>query len=181
MDNEILDLERQVQEKQKQDLELFKKKEQETAVVEEPKDENAELVEKMFNQAIVHQVSNDKNLNENMLSTAKTYVNTSMQTISTNVDTKYKEAVFTNNKDACESYGFNEKTTPTWAVRCMKFGYSVMLAIYLFIASFTVMPILFLMKKIHVAVKHTWIAIILAVLIYLGITLTPVLIGLLNR
>ena len=180
MDNEILDLEKQVQEKRQQEVQLFGNKPQQ-AVVEEPKDENQQLVEKMFNQAIVNRVANDQELNAQVLSTAKTYVNTSMQTISTNVDTKYKEAVFVNNKDACESYGFNEKTTPTWAVRLMKGGYSIMLAIYLFVASFTVMPVIFLMKKIQVAVKHTWIAIVLAFLIYAAIVFSPIIIGFIKR
>ena len=180
MNDEILDLERQVKEKQQQELDLFKNKPQQ-AIVEEKKDENEQLVEKMFNQAIISKVSNDKDLNENVLQTAQTYVNTSMQTIKTNVDTKYKAAVFVNNQDACESYGFNEKSTPTWAVRFMKFGYSIMLAIYLFCASFTIMPVIFLMKKIHVAVKHTWIAIFLAVLIYAAIVFTPIIIGILHR
>lgn len=171
MDDEILDLERQVQEKRQQEIQLFKNKQQEPE-----KDQNQQLVEKVFNSAIVKQVTDNQELNSKVLQTASTYVNTAMQTISTNVDTKYKEAVFVNNQDACESYGFNEKTTPTWAVRLMKFGYSIMLALYLFIASFTVMPVIFLMKKIQVAVKHTWIAIVLALLIYATIMLSPVLV-----
>lgn len=174
MDKNILDLEQQVREKHDQEMQLFNQPKQ--PVVEEQKDQNQQLVEKMFNDAIVNRVANDQELNTQVLQTAKTYVNTSMQTISTNVDTKYKEAVFVNNKDACESYGFNEKTTPTWAVRLMKFGYSIMLAIYLFVASFTVMPVIFLMKKIQVAVKFTWLAILLALFIYLAIWLSPIIV-----
>ena len=180
MDNEILDLEKQVQEKQKQEVQLFNSKPQQ-AVVEKPVDKNQELMNNVFNQAIVDRVMNDADTNANVLKAAKTYVDTSMQTISTDVDTKYKEAVFVNNKDACESYGFNEKTTPTWAVRLMKAGYSVMLAVYLVVASFTVMPVIFLMKKIQVAVKHTWIAIVLAFLIYAAIVFSPIIIGFIKR
>ena len=104
-----------------------------------------------------------------------------METIKKDVDTEYKEAVFNNNADACESYGFNEKTTPTWAVRMMKVGYSIMLAIYVVLASFTVMPVIFLVKKISVGLKKTWVAVLFALLIYLGIIFIPIIVSLLAK
>lgn len=179
-DKDIVELQEQIdKKKQEQQVQLFKsEKEVQTPQVV---DKKQELVENMFEQAVVHQVANDKDLNQKVLSTAKTYTETKMETIKTKVETEKKEAVFDSNKDACESYGFNEKTTPTWAVACMRWGYNVMLAIYIAIASFTVMPIIFLMKKIQVAVKKTWIAIIMALVIYLAVTLVPILIGVLRH
>ena len=151
------------------------------AVVEEKKpDKKAQLVEGMFQEAVVHEVANNDSLKEKVLDTAKTYTETKMQVIKTEVDTEYKKAVFDNNADACESYGFNEKTTPSWAVKFMKVGYSIMLAIYLFLASFTVMPIIFLAKKIAVGLKKTWIAVLFAIIIYLGIVFVPIIVGLLT-
>lgn len=151
------------------------------AVVEEKKpDKKSELVEAMFQDAVVHEVGNNEDLKQNVLDTAKTYTETKMQVIKTEVDTEYKKAVFDNNADACESYGFNEKTTPSWAVRMMKVGYSIMLAIYLFLASFTVMPVIFLAKKIAVGLKKTWIAVLFAIIIYLGVVFVPVILGILN-
>ena len=175
---DIEELEKKVEEKKKQEVSIFEKKEgkQEVAVV----DKKEQLVEDMFEQAVIHQISNNDDLKENVLTTAETYTKTKMKTIQTNVETENKEAEFNNKKDACESYGFNEKTTPIWATRFMSFGYNIMLAIYLFIASFTVMPVIFLMKKIQVAVKKGWLAIIMALIIYLGVTFVPILIGILN-
>ena len=185
-EEQIKELEAEVLKKQMQDKEMQLAQQNYQNVFNVSKenqqqDKNGELVKDMFSQAICHQIANDKGLNETMLSTAKTYVNTEMQTISTDVDTKHKEAVFNNNKDACESYGFNEKTTPTWAVKVMKFGYSIMLALWLFIGSFTFMPVIFVAKKIQVAVKRTWIAIVLAVLIYAGITFIPIISAFIHR
>ena len=175
---EIEELEKRVEEKKQQEVSIFEKKEekQELAVV----DKKEQLVEDMFEQAVIHQISNNDDLKENVLNTASTYTKTKMKTIQTNVETENKEAEFNNKKDACESYGFNEKTTPIWATKVMSIGYSVMLAIYLFIASFTVMPVIFLMKKIQVAVKKGWLAIIMALVIYLSITFVPILVGILN-
>ena len=101
-----------------------------------------------------------------------------MKVIETNVDTENKEAHFNNKKDACESYGFNEKTTPIWATNVMSFGYSLMLGLWLFIGSFTFMPIIFIAKKISVGLKKTWLAVVFAIILYLGITFIPILLTL---
>lgn len=130
-----------------------------------------ELIDSAFNSAVVHTIKNDNDLQTNVLDTAKTYTKTKMQAIATKVDTEYKEAVFNNKKDACESYGFNEKTTPIWAVKVMSFFYSIMLAIWLLIGSFTFMPVIFVAKKIQVGLKKTWLAIIVSLLLYFGVTI----------
>ena len=103
-----------------------------------------------------------------------------MQVIQTNVDTEQKEANFNNKKDACESYGFNEKTTPIWATKFMSIGYSIMLSIWLFIGTFTFMPVIFIAKKMSVGLKKTWIAVVFAIILYLGITFVPILLALLR-
>lgn len=148
-------------------------------VVEVKQDKKSELVEDMFEQAVVHQVSTNKELQTKVLDTAKTYTETKMQTIATNVDTEHKEANFNNKKDACESYGFNEKTTPIWATKIMSVGYAVMLSIWLFIGSFTFMPVIFIAKKMSVGLKKTWVAIVFAIILYAGITFVPILLALL--
>ena len=181
MDNEIVELERQVEEKKKQEIELFKQTENDGNKAVAKTNANNELVENMFNQAVVHEVANNAELNKKVLTTAKKFTETKMQTIGTDVDTEHKAAVFNNNKDACECYGCNETTTPTWAVNFMKVGYNSMLGIYLFVAAFTIMPVLFLGKKIQVAVKKTWIAILLAFLIYAAVVFTPIITALVKN
>ena len=133
------------------------------------------LVDNMFEQAVIHEVANNQELKDKVLDTAKVYTETKMQTIATDVDTEHKEAVFNNKKDACESYGFNESRTPIWAINFMSVGYNIMLAIWLFIGSFTFMPIIFVAKKISVGIKNVWLAGIIALLIYLSFTLAPIL------
>lgn len=178
MENELAELQKQIDEKKEQEKNIFANK-QEVAVVEK-QDKNAELIESMFEQAVVHEISTNEDLKNQVLDTAGKYTSTKMEVIKTNVDTEHKEAIFNNNKDACESYGFNEKTTSPWAIKWMKYGYNVMLAIYIFIASFTVMPIIFLSKKIVVAVKHTWIAILFAFLLYCAVTVFPIVLAIIQ-
>ena len=168
---EIEELENQVKEKkeqEKQELSIFSKKEQSIVEVKQ-EDKNQQLVESMFNEAIGFEVANNEELKE------KTYVDTEMKSIENKVEGKHKEAVYDNHKDACESYGFNEKRTPLWAVKFMSWGYNVMLALWLLVGSFTFMPIIFVAKKISVGIKSVWIAGVIAVLLYLGVTLAPIL------
>lgn len=176
MDTEIKELQERLAEKDRE-VQIFKaNKEQEQPLV----DNKDKLVNDMFEQAVVHQVTNNEVLQNQVLETAKTYTATKMQTISTNVDTEHKKAVFNNKKDACESYGFNESTTPIWAVKIMNIGYSIMLAIWLFVGSFTFMPVIFIAKKMSVGLKKTWIAVVFALVLYLGVTLVPILLAFLK-
>lgn len=179
MNDEISTTELVRQFEEKRNADLFAKTESKTEAQNSMAGVNS-LVESAFNQAVVHQIKNDMNLQDNMLDTAKVCVETEMQTLATNVDTKHKEAVFNNAKDACESYGFNEKTTPIWAVNFMKIGYSIILAIWLFIGSFTFMPVIFIAKKISVGLKRTWLAVLIALVIYLCVTFVPILVALLQ-
>lgn len=172
----IEEIRRQVQ----QQGNMFEKRQPEV-VEKKPEDPKNELIENMFQQAVTYEVANNEDLKNKVLDAAKTYTDTKMKTIKTNVDTEHKEANFNNRKDACESYGFNEKTTPIWATKFMAWGYNVILAIWLFIGTFSFMPIIFVAKKLAVGLKKTWIAVVFAIVIYLGIVFVPILIALCKK
>lgn len=181
-ENELKQMQEQLDKKKNeiQTVSIFEKKKQEVATVEEKVDEKNELIDGMFKDGIRYQVANNDDLKEKVLDTAKKYTETKMQIIQTNVDTEQKEANFDNKKDACESYGFNEKTTPIWATKYMSIGYAIMLSIWLFIGTFTFMPVIFIAKKMTVGLKKTWLAVVFAILLYFGITFVPILLTLLR-
>lgn len=183
MDKDIEELQKQLEEKQAlvnvQPKSIFDNK-KEVAEIKKT-DENNELIDGMFKEGIKYQVANNEELQNNVLETAKKYTETKMQVIQTNVDTEHKEAIFNNRKDACESYGFNEKTTPIWATKAMSVGYSIMLAIWLFVGTFTFMPVIFIAKKLSVGLKKTWLAGLFAIILYLLITFVPILIALISH
>lgn len=182
MDKDLDEIEKEIEERKMelQSSNIFDKRKQEVAVIEPKIDEKNELIDSMFKDGIKYQVANNEDLQNKVLETAKTYTETKMQVIQTNVDTEHKEANFNNKKDACESYGFNEKTTPIWATKFMSTGYSIMLAIWLFIGSFTFMPVIFIAKKMSVGLKKTWVAVVAAILLYFGITFVPILLAFLR-
>lgn len=152
---------------------IFNKDKKEAEVVvdnAQNEDYGGELVKEAFKQAVIHQVSKSEDLQNDLLETAENYTKTKMKVIKTEVDTEHKKSVFKNKKDACSCYGFNEDTTPTWAIYAMSILYNVMVGIWVIIGTFTFMPIIFVMKKISVGIKQTWLAVLLSVLIYAIIT-----------
>lgn len=141
-----------------------------------------DLVGDAFNSAAVATIKNDEALQDKILGTAKDCVEKEIDKIKTETSTRTTAAKFDSAADACSCYCFSkkEKTTPIWAVWYMKGGYNLVLFIYLIFATFTVLPITFLFKKIQVGIKMTWLAILLAVVIYLCFTFGPILVTLLR-
>ena len=126
-----------------------------------------ELIGAVFNTAIVETVKNDDAVKEEIVVSAKGTIRNKTQAIKDNAEAEAKEAYFNSNRDACECFGFKEeKMLEKWAVKCMKFVYRVLLAIYIAIASFTLAPTIFILQRLKNAIKKTWLAIGLAVIIY---------------
>lgn len=133
------------------------------AVSSQPSD----LIGAVFNTAIVETVKHDDEVKGEIVDSAKDTIRNKTQAYKDNAEAEAKEAYFNNNKDACECFGFKEeKMLEKWAVKCMKVVYRVLLAVYIAIASFTLAPTIFILQRVRNAVKKTWLAIVLAVLIY---------------
>ena len=66
-----------------------------------------------------------------------------------------KEAVFKDNEDACDLYGIDETTVPTWVVKAATIVHGFWYVIWLIVGFFTTAPIVFLGKKIKVVLKWT--------------------------
>lgn len=168
-----------INQKQAMPVNVFNQK-QEVANVQKPQDEAGDLVQNVFNQAVVTKVTEDQELQGEILDTAKKYTKTKMDIVKNKVDKEDKEAYFDNNAAACDCFGYNEKTTEKWAVKWMKGWHNVMNGIWIIIGFFTYAPITFIAKKITVIFKKTWLAVLLAILLYLGLTLSPLWLNLLQ-
>ena len=132
-------------------------------------DQKDEMLNSLLNQGVIHEIQTNEELKKEVLDTASVVAKTKMKVFRNQADTEHKKAVFENNDAACACYGFKEKTTPIWAVRLMKFGYSIMLFIWWLVGTVTFMPVVFIFSKIQVGLKHTWIAALVSVLIYLAV------------
>lgn len=154
----------------------------ENLVEKKPENDTAkELVEGAFNQAIVHVVTTDENVQKKLLEGADKVVNNTVNAVTEKAELEDKEAHFNNKKGACECFGYNEKSTEKWAVSAMFWWHNIMTAIWVLIGSFTFAPVTFVAKKIKVIFKATWLSVALALIIYLAIVFVPLLTGLLNK
>ena len=149
------------------------------AIIEEEKDKLS-LVDKGVDAAIVHTIINDNNIQNRMLNTANTIINNKLDEKQHDSERDKKRAALGNNKDACALYGIEENTVPLWVVSVAKLVQNFWYIIWLIVGFFTTAPIVFLAKKITVVLKKTWVAVLLAVVIYLGIILVPLLVNLIK-
>lgn len=131
------------------------------------KDTAGDLVDSAFNQAVIHTVQTDESVQTDLLGSAEKVIKNKTSAIRERAEKEEKEAYFNTRKGACDCFGYNEATTPKWAVKVMNAWHSVMTAIWLCIGFFTFAPITFVAKKITVIFKKTWIAILLSIIIYL--------------
>lgn len=145
-------------------------------------DTAGELVESAFNQAVVHRVATDEDVKNELLDSAGKVIKNKTNAIKERAEQEEKEAYFNNRKGACDCFGYDEATTEKWAVNFMNFWHNIMTAIWILAGCFTFAPITFVAKKIKVIFKKTWVAVTLAMIIYLGVTVgIPLLTGLLNK
>lgn len=142
-------------------------------------DEPSELVGQGINAAVIHKIKNDENVKSELLRAADKVINTKIEKQKNVVEKEEKQAIFENNKDACDLYGIDEKTVPKWVVKIAGKVQNFWYAIWLIIGFFTTAPIVFLSKKIAVVFKRMWVAVLLAVIIYLSAVFIPILINIL--
>lgn len=137
----------------------------------QPKQDEAnpakDIVDVAFQNAVVHKATNDENVKKELLESADTVIHNQLNAIKARADQEDKETHFNNKKGACECFGYNEATTEKWAVNVMNLWHNVMTAIWLFVGFFTFAPITFVAKKITVIFKKSWVAVSLAIIIYL--------------
>lgn len=158
-----------------------KKKEENLPVQSEAESVSAEagkMVGELFKSAVVHTIQTDDQVKEEVLDTAKQAIKDKTEALKNQTDKEAKAAFFENNQDACTYFGYEEKTTQKSLVKLMAIWSYILNTIYICtIGFFIVSPIVFLCKKIKVIVKNTWVAFLVALLIYALIIMTPIIIG----
>ncbi len=146
--------------------------------VEKATDRADEVVAEVFGQAVVHAVSTDDAVREELLGTARQVIHEKTQSITDIAETESKAKHFMKHNDACSYFGYEETTTSKFHVRAMAFWAAVLNTIYIFtIGYFIVAPISFILRKLKVVIKTSWVAILLALVIYLIIVAVPILVG----
>lgn len=126
-----------------------------------------QLVDGAFNQALINVVSTSEEVQTSLMSSAEKVIRNKTNSIEQQAQKEEKESFFNNNKGACECFGYDESTTSTWAVKLMGAWHNLATALWIIIGFVTFAPVTFVAKKITVIVKKSWIAFMLAIIIYL--------------
>ena len=171
MDNEIQELIQAEKAKELAKIEFNKN----VVQVKPTKPITSELIEHSLGQAIKHKVITDDKVQERLLNTADKVIDNAMNEAESEAETADKKAYFNNNKGACECWGYDEDTIDKRFVKLMSIIHSIFTTVWIAIGAITFAPIVFVAKKISVIVKKTWIATVIAILIYLAIILIPTL------
>lgn len=139
---------------------------------EKPKPEMEDtnkIVKEIHKQAVLKVVSEDKDVQNEILEKAKNAVKSEFDSIEQEAIGKRQQKTYDANEEACKNYGI-DKAVPLWQIRMMRVGSNVWFVIYFIIATFTITPINIFFKGIKSFIKQTWLAIIFSVFTYLLIT-----------
>lgn len=150
---------------------------QQSGVIAAVKEVNAdEVINSAFNSALINKIGQSAELKEDLMSSAERVIKNKVGKIDSDAERESKKAYFNNKKDACECFGYTEETTEKWAVNAMNVWHNIMTAIWIVFGCITFAPITFVARKIKAIFKQTWLAVLLAVIIYLLVVLVPIII-----
>ena len=138
------------------------------------------LLDRGVDAAIVHKITNDDDVRSRLLDTANDIINNKLDEKQNDSERDKKRAALENNKDACDLYGIDEKTVPIWVVKAAKIVQNFWYIVWIIIGFATTAPVVFLSKKLSVVFKRTWVAVLLAITIYLAAVLVPLIINIIK-
>lgn len=152
--------------------------EEKRAIIEE--EDKLSLLDRGVDAAIVHKITNDDDVKSRLLDTANDIINNKLDEKQNDSERDKKRAALENNKDACDLYGIDEKTVPIWVVKAAKIVQDFWYIVWIIIGFATTAPVVFLSKKLSVVFKRTWVAVLLAITIYLAAVLVPLIINIIK-
>lgn len=153
--------------------------EEKKAIIKE--EDKLSLLDRGVDAAIIHKITNDDDVKSRLLDTANDIINNKLDEKQNDSERDKKRAALENNKDACDLYGIDEKTVPIWVVKAAKIVQDFWYIVWIIIGFVTTAPVVFLSKKLSVVFKRTWVAVLLAIIIYLAVVLTPLIINIIKK
>ena len=152
--------------------------EEKKAIIKE--EDKLSLVDRGVDAAIIHKITSDNDVKSRLLDTANDIINNKLDEKQNDSERDKKRAALENNKDACDLYGIDEKTVPIWVVKAAKIVQDFWYIVWIIIGFATTAPVVFLSKKLSVVFKRTWVAVLLAIILYLAVVLAPLIINIIK-
>ena len=136
------------------------------------------LIEDIHRNAIISEVSNNKNIQDKIIEQAKKTVDNELNTLDQETIIRRQKITYDANKEACLMYGINEHV-PLWQIKLMRVGTGFWFILYWIFSTLTIVPLNVFFKGIKTFIKNNFIVFILSVLCYLIIVVgIPLLISL---
>lgn len=136
------------------------------SVLDESVDYSNKAVAQWLTCFIDNSVRDDEEVQDKLKVQSKSAINNVLDTIDKKIVSEQQDANFKANEAACNAYGI-EKSCPIWLQKVMKCGYNFWSFIYSTIAFITIVPVNIFFQGISHFIKKNWIAIILAIALYL--------------
>lgn len=132
-----------------------------------------DMVEKAHAAATAVLIEKSDPVKTEIMKGAEQVVHNKTKAIRDRAELEAKKAMFENNKGACGCFGFEEETTERWAVAYMKIWNRIFTFIWLITGSVTFAPVLFISGKLNAIIKRAWVAVVLSIIIYAALALSP--------
>ena len=140
-----------------------------------------DMVEQAHAAATAVLITNSDPIKKEIIQGAEKVVKNKTKAITERSELEAKKALFESNKGACACFGFDEETTERWAVTTMKIWNGVMTFLWILAGSITFAPVVFISGKLGCIIKKTWVTVILAIVLYIGILFSPWLVKTINE
>ena len=139
-------------------------------------DKAGEMVDAALSAGVMHTIKTSDSVREQILKTSNSVIDSRLNAAQNKANKEDKKTFFEANEAACGYFGYDEKTTNKSHVRLMSAWAWFFNTLYILtIGFFIVAPITFFCHKLRVVIKQTWLVIVLALLIYVGIIGIPIL------
>lgn len=143
--------------------------------------EPEDIVNGIISGKILDVIDGDKGVNKQLDKHAKSTVEhyiktkeTEQKTEETNTKDKQDEAAFERNSAACKLFAISEKS-PLWQQKMMRGVYDFIFILWFIFCIPTIVPIMFISFRLKNIIKYAWLTVVIAILIYVGVIFTPIL------
>lgn len=140
------------------------------------------VITALQNKKTLEIAATDEDVSKRMETNAKVLIDNQLSETENKAAAKNEKSFWERNKSAVKMYGYSEENPrPNWQTALMKTGSNVWFVIYYIIATLTVCPLSVFFDVFKAIFKKGWVAMVVAILLYLLLTFGPPLVILLKK
>ena len=137
--------------------------------VEVPKSRTEIIVKELHDRGLIQFVEGNEEVQTKIMLQVAKSIDIELSKIDSKGTNEAQNEAYCANKESCKNYGV-DAAVEQWKIKMMKIGSGFWFIMYFIIASFTIVPVSVVTRGINTFIKRSWLSIIIAVIIYLFIT-----------